>query len=249
MKFINSLQFIFLIGCAACLCTRCNGKDEVEFPDEPYIEFRGFKFVDVEGVANPDTLKFSIYFRDGDFDLGLKGTEQGPPYNLYNYYLKDGTVAPSFQLDQVKSMIIFSDKKTINPDTLPSFDYPFNCTNWEIVRDDNYMVLDTVYRTINPGGLNFMFDFYLSEGNGPFEKMITCTRGFNGRFEKPFQNKPGSPFQFRKISDREGILIFSIASSSIKSYFKGKNIKSKIKIKDRALNSSNEVETDIFTLD
>lgn len=143
-------------------------------------------------------------------------------------------------------MLSYRDKKLLNPDTLPNFEPPYSCTHWFILRNENFAIIDTVYRKWNPNSANIFVDFFASESGGAFEKInfgCPLLNPFYGRFDRPFLNISGSPFSFTRISGRQGILTFRIINNTLSGFFKGKKVKLKVKIKDRALNESNEIET------
>ncbi|HNS17060.1 MAG TPA: hypothetical protein PKH94_02095 [Bacteroidales bacterium] len=64
--------------------------EQVEFPVEPYIEFREFAKIieDTSGIDNRGVLE--IYYQDGDGDIGLTelDTLPGREYNLFIRYFE-----------------------------------------------------------------------------------------------------------------------------------------------------------------
>lgn len=107
---------------------------------------------------------------------------------------------------------------------------------------DVYVLLDTFYYQRNPNYANIDVEFWVDEGNGyelfDWEKEF-CTISFNQRFTV--------------LSDKDGALSgsleYSMATSGMKSIFSIKPLKLKVRIRDRALNNSNQIETPEFTLD
>ena len=107
---------------------------------------------------------------------------------------------------------------------------------------DIYVLLDTFYYQRNPNYANIDVEFWVDEGNGyelfDWEKEF-CTISFNQRFTI--------------LSDKEGALSgslqYSMATSGMKSIFSIKTLKLKVRIRDRDLNNSNQIETPEFTLD
>jgi hypothetical protein len=136
-------------------------------------------------------------------------------------------------------------------DTLPSFVPPFSCNKWEIIRDQsNIEVIDTLYRVYNPAHYNIQVDFFTKNFDGSFTKFDwdkvqvypNCTpSGFNGRF--PILSKDLSV-----KSPLEGNFTYNIVSFIYKVSFSIKTLKLKIRVTDRALKQSNELETPEFTL-
>jgi hypothetical protein len=107
---------------------------------------------------------------------------------------------------------------------------------------DIYVLLDTFYYQRNPNYANIDVEFWVDEGNGyelfDWEKEF-CTISFNQRFTI--------------LSDKDGALSgslqYSMATSGMKSIFSIKPLKLKVRIRDRELNNSNQIETPEFTLD
>jgi hypothetical protein len=104
-----------------------------------------------------------------------------------------------------------------------------------------YSVIDTFYYTRNPNYANIDVEFWVKDGAEfklfDWEKEF-CTIAFNQRFhvlsdsERPLQ----------------GSLEYTMATSGLKTIFGVKTLKLKIRIRDRSLNVSNEIETPEFTL-
>jgi hypothetical protein len=105
-----------------------------------------------------------------------------------------------------------------------------------------YELVDTFYYRRNPSYTNIDIEFWVNNGNGfelfDWEKEF-CTISFNQRF----------PVLSDKKGPLEGNLEYSMATSGMKTVFGNKTLKLRIRIRDRALNSSNEIETPEFTLD
>ena len=107
---------------------------------------------------------------------------------------------------------------------------------------DVYVLLDTFYYKRNPNYANIDVEFWVDEGNGyklfDWEKEF-CTISFNQRFTV-LTDKDGA---------LSGSLQYSMATSGMKSIFSIKPLKLKVRIRDRELNNSNQIETPEFTLD
>ena len=105
-----------------------------------------------------------------------------------------------------------------------------------------YELLDTFYYKRNPNYANIDVEFWVDEGNGyklfDWEKEF-CTISFNQRFTV--------------LSDKDGALSgslqYSMATSGMKSIFSIKTLKLNLRIRDRELNNSNQIETPEFMLD
>jgi hypothetical protein len=108
--------------------------------------------------------------------------------------------------------------------------------------DDIYILLDTFYYKKNPYYANIEVEFWVKEGGGyeefDWEKEF-CEISFNQRF--PELSDEEGPL--------EGSLQYAMVSSGMKSIFSIKTMKLRFRIRDRALNDSDWVETPEFTLD
>ncbi|WP_291725875.1 hypothetical protein [Bernardetia sp.] len=79
---LNSILFLtlfFLTGCFA----------EPEYPDTPQIEFVSLQNLPSQARTNVDSVVITLFFQDGDGDLGLTSTDTLPPFSERN---PDGTV-------------------------------------------------------------------------------------------------------------------------------------------------------------
>ncbi len=89
MKFVSKLKYIVLISILAGLIG-CAEKEE--FPVIPYIQFKSFdKYINELGLE--DKGKLTIYFTDGDGDIGLAQGDTLSPFNpgskyYYNFFIK-----------------------------------------------------------------------------------------------------------------------------------------------------------------
>jgi hypothetical protein len=226
--------FLFIsIGAGACFTPP-------DYPVLPQIEFESIVYREYgtgfDGIA--DSLILKIKFKDGDGDLGLDPSEIAAPYNNKFY----------FRFSNGK-FLNYSDKRT-NPnyDTLPEFFKPYNCINWDVIRENN-LVKDTLYFQLNPDYYNITIDFLVKNADGKTYTEFDWTKEFDypgcggtydGRFPILFKDKPGSPL--------EGTIRYGMGSTGFKALFSVKQIKLRIQIKDRALHKSNIIETPDFTL-
>jgi hypothetical protein len=106
-----------------------------------------------------------------------------------------------------------------------------------------YIVKDVFYFKNNPNHRNIEVEFWVNDGTGKYtlfdwEKEY-CEAAFNQRF----------PVLTEKPGPLEGNLSYALTSVGIKATFGAKTLRLKIRIRDRALNVSNEVQTEDFTLD
>jgi len=198
-----------------------------EYPIVPSIEYNQVYFKKGELT---DSLFISIDFKDGDGDLGLHPDyDIGFPYHAIWYY-------PNL----VGGLLTYSDRNTPEFDTLPPYEFPYDCINYLI---DNS---DTFYITPNLNHFNIFVDFYVKK-NSVFTlyDWITanppqCGESYNGRF--PILNTSG---QNRPL---EGTLIYAITGAGFEVIFKRDTLKLEIRIQDRALHKSNIIQTQEFVI-
>lgn len=217
MRYLKLLCLIFLF-LSAC-------KKAPEYPTVPEIEFAGLqRYV----VTNPftlspsDSINIEISFKDGDGDLGLSDNDNQSPYNPFD-----------FVFDNTGELIRIG---TI--DTLPSFNF-CNYVIGEYIEDNPGK--DTVYVQHNPNHFNFFAELYIYNGVR-FEKYDpeVCPSPFYGRFPELNPGNYDGPI--------DGSLTFVISDEpSFPILFEGLRAKFKIYIKDRALHTSNVIETSEFT--
>jgi len=223
---------IILIGVSSCF-------NPPEFPVEPQIEFKSIQYKEIgTGFdSDYDSLILTISFKDGNGDLGLDASEVDPPYNNKFFFVQpDG------------KYITYKTRRTVaGYDTLPAFVKPYNCINWEVIRENN-IVKDTLYFQLNPDYNNITVGFFVKNSDGTFTEFKwreafnfpNCGISFDGRFPILYKDKPGAPL--------EGTIRYGMGSLGFKALFSIKTLKLRIQIKDRALNKSNIIETNEFTL-
>jgi len=241
MRLIRGLVGMLVMAVALNACFKAP-----EFPIIPEIEYSNINLkkgppATLENPAPADTLILWVKFKDGDGDLGLDGSETGIPYNDRFYYVfKDG------------SFLNYRAKFNVpGYDTLPAFVTPFNCTNWEVIKDPNTNVTtDTLYFQLNPNHYNFFVDFYIQQQDQSFalydwkKEFIypNCNvNGFNGRF--PILSKDLS-----QKTAQEGTIRYNMKSVAFNILFSIKLLKLRVYIQDRALHKSNVITSDAFTL-
>jgi len=222
---------IILTGVSACF-------NPPEFPIQPQIEFESIQYKEYGNGFDSeyDSLILTISFKDGDGDLGLDASEDGPPYNNKFYYVLNG------------KYLNYETKRTDpNYDTLPDFVKPYNCINWEVYKENN-IVKDTIYFELNPDYNNITVEYLVKNPDGTFTEFDwkeafnypNCGISFDGRFPILYKEKSGAPL--------EGTIRYGMGSIGFKILFSTKTLKLRVQIKDRALNKSNFIETPEFTL-
>ena len=79
---LNSVLFIGLLCLTGCFA-------EPDYPNTPQITFINLENLQGKESANTDSVIITLFFQDGDGDLGLNSTDTLPPFSQRNL---DGTV-------------------------------------------------------------------------------------------------------------------------------------------------------------
>lgn len=228
-------------------------EDEPEISIIPSIEFYKISYSKDISTLHYDTIKISFYITDGDFDLGLDPIEINEPYHWKWYFLKTtGTRVSSTRVQsdeyKVSQLVSYKERNLSMYDSLPKFESPYDCINWEIKRNNNEPN-DTIYFQYNENHFNTFIDIYefgQDQNWALFDwnvfKYPGCAGTFNTRFPLPAKLNYSFPFKIEFVSRKKILLTLSLSSQVWYYYFKDK-VKFKIRIKDRALNTSNEIET------
>ena len=249
--------------------------DPPEFPLIPDIGYESIEFIDMPDPSPvevaTDSLVLRLSFRDGDGNLGIASSESTPPFNDRWYYTLE-TLAScddnptdgvkrcyQLRLEELSKYVTYKLKRQpVNgSDTLKPFVKPYNCTNWEVVRDKAGKVVDTVYFQLNPHYNNIYVEFQMKESpnscSSPpcfsvfdwaqFLTYPSCElQGFNGRF--PYLNTEVPQVE----TPLAGIIKYSMPSPFFKTIFGARTLRLRVFIEDRAQNRSNEIITPEFTL-
>ena len=203
-----------------------------EFPVEPSISFKSIIFKELDNL--PDSLILSLEFKDGDGDLGLGTNELGEPYHDIWFFRKaDNT------------LLTYSDRFTPPYDTLPPYEFPYTCLNYSTNRGIEGYENDTLYFQQNENHWNIFVEYFVKK-NGVYTEFDweiafppQCSDSFNGRFPV-MTDLSNSPL--------EGVLRYGMTSSGFKILFRNDTLKLRVRIKDRALHTSNVFETPDFVL-
>lgn len=218
MRIIFALSLLILGMAMAC-------NKPPELPIDPNIEFEYVQFKEADGA---DSLIISIYFKDGDGDLGLHPSETFPPYNSYDVVLNNNG-------DTVK---IGS-----SPD-LPAY----NPVDYIILYDGKGEATDTVLVELNENHYNFFVRFF-EKKNGEYTEFKwrdpPYYQTFDGRFPILNTDIVNGGLRERPL---EGSLRYGMTSNGWLLLFRD-SLKLQIQIQDRMLNKSNTVETPDFTLE
>ena len=219
------LCVVFLNGCFTA----------PEYPVNPVIEFEQIEFKEVPNFQ--DSLILTINFRDGDGDLGLYPDEIAPPYNSLSPVPKESD----------GRYLTLADRSNPPFDTLPPYEFPYYCYNYQtpLEHNDPRYENDTIYFQRNENGNNIFIQYFVMK-NGQYSEfdweteLQDCTESFDGRFPVLDDLSGDKPL--------EGKLRYGMLSRGFLALFRNDTLKLRVRIKDRALNSSNTIETPGFVL-
>lgn len=234
-----------------------------------------FKFTDGDhDLGHDGTYPFhhQTYFLEKDFSLVPVYTDGS---GLNEIILPDGQTGKLATV-RTKEKPEFKDQMPPNefPYTCRNYNYSVVHVQFEdedIINDDAreigwdsyydmYEVYDQFYVEPNPDYNNIFVDFLIQQENGEFElldwEMISppeCYPTFNGHFpdlskytENPIQD---GTFEITKFSKQTGAFVYNLRSEGFQVLIKDAKFKLRFYIKDRALHTSNIVETPPGTLE
>lgn len=233
MKTSFSAIAIFLLGLAFLSCER-----PPEFSIVPKIAFEKVTYTEVN--SEQDSLNVTIFFEDGDGDLGLTSDDtKKRPFHENTYFQATPPYDPVYDIDGISSELLL---KLGDLDTLP----PYNCVNYlgiDRTLDDGTLVTDIVYIQPNPKSKNFRLKFFIKKGE-EFEEFNfmeeTCISS-DGIFTRLNSEDYERPLQ--------GTLTYAFRVLSFRAYFGNYPIKLQVQIMDKKENLSNIAESPEFTLD
>jgi hypothetical protein len=196
-----------------------------ELPFSPVITFESVRYS--PAPSGFDSLIVTIGFEDGNGDLGLQGSENNPPYQPLNY-----------PRNSQGDFILFGD-----PEAPSEFNVCDFITNVDVTGDE---IVDTVFVEINQNSFNIEIDFFLKQ-DGVYEEFnwrrefgpFSCIT-FDGRYP------PLNSAEFER--PLAGSLSYTMLSSGFLPLFGNDTLQLRIQIKDRALNTSNAVESPDFII-
>lgn len=227
----NKFLYLFIsLGIAAAIGS-CQGLPT--FPNAPSISFVSIEYV--EGSDNPaspvfriDSLNLTVYFQDGDGDLGLRSDETFPPFHPFDYVV-DGN----------GNRIRFGSRPGLPP---------FSCVDYIRLEDTAARRIDTFQIRLNQNHNNIFVNFFRKVGGNYVEydwrsiDQFLCAPNFDSRF----------PIIRENVSRElpiEGELTYAMTSRAFRSVMRNDTFKITVSIQDRALNRSNTVESPDFTLE
>ncbi len=264
-------MFLVQIAGIGLLFNNCNRAPVL--PDTPEVEFVKAEYWDM-GLQSPDSLNVTIRFQDGNGDLGLDQSNTVFPYHFAYFFSKKDTfndVGEIQTFDAIDELITSDDIGSPDID-IPDFVDPFYCTEYitnpiignQVVVLPNGRLLpfdlsvrsDTILKSVffeaNPNHFNFLIDFFVKNVQGEFEQLFfesivgppECGSNFYARFS---QQDIGT--NLAESNAIEGELTYRMNSVAFPFELGNRIFKLRIRIIDRALNSSNTIETEEMTLD
>jgi hypothetical protein len=159
-----------------------------------------------------------------------------PAYSCYDYYYGDVYLDDPNLADNTDNIVEVNSQFTILRDT------------FLIEVNPNHYNLDVEFLVEQPDGSFKIFDWSKDLDWG---KIYNCQYTFNARFPDLRDwstDVKNGPFQIERISKYSGELRYGMPSAGYKPLFKGKNIKIRLSIKDRALNESNVIESNVIKI-
>ncbi len=218
------------------------------FPDTPKITFERVEFAQapLSSTNAQDTLLITVGYEDGDGDLGLdKSSLDEITYAPILYFRKKNGESVT-----ISDEGLLIDIDGFDGDAIPGYVDPYICENWEIIPGDEPTDpnKDTVFFINNRNSNNFFVTLFKKEGSDFVEidwtsdPFSNCLPPTNGRFE-PLKDDPSE-----SDSPIEGFLTFSFEQLALSDAFEDDLLKVEVSIQDRALNESNVVVSEEFTL-
>lgn len=199
------------------------------FPLQPQIAFKAIRY-----DANTQNIVVDLDFTDGDGDMGLNENDI------------TGIFDPEFVDQIIKDTLLVNSRKNPSLDSLV------------------ITPVDTISVISNENHFNYLASIVFKSPNGTFKECkdipncltetLQNSRRISAVFRKTYQLdslfREGSFGRYPRLGNEDrkspisGVLTYNITAGSLAQILRGKTIKFKIKLKDRALNTSNEVLSD-----
>ncbi|MGJ3235434.1 hypothetical protein [Marivirga sp.] len=208
-----------------------------EFEDVPKIEYEDVEFSIITDTSasgqplNQDVISVTISFEDGDGDLGLRNSENEPPYHQFD-----------IPLNEERELIYFGS----SPDLPPFNYYDYNIFRDSTIINNEVLVNDTVFVRFNERHFNiYVAFFYQPPGSNDFEQFEWETepgfyQSFHGRFPILNTENYNRPLN--------GSLTYEMKSVGFRATFRDYPMYLEVYILDRAGNKSNVIQTETFRL-
>ncbi|TAG52968.1 MAG: hypothetical protein EAZ27_11610 [Cytophagales bacterium] len=194
------------------------------FSNIPAITFKSISFQ----KSNQEVIKVELNFTDGDGDLGFNENDNTGKFDpKFVKIIRFDTIS----LDPFKTKI----KDSINAITNENY-YNYLVSFIFSAPGSNFLECKNINNCLVTASQN---SNVFGSGLKPYELDSIFRKGYYGRYTN--LNSDGNK---RPIS---GVLTYNISSASFTSTLKNKTIKLKIKIRDKALNESNEIITDALS--
>ena len=213
-----------------------------ELPLSPSISFNSITFR--EGSNNRDSLILMLDFEDGDGDLGLSRDESDVRYQEFFFVTTTGELIPTFDDRVVR----------FGAPNQPPLDFEHWIRDTDFDGDD---VEDTVRVEFNENFFNIFIDFFYradTNGDGDIDDDEDYIKiDFNDIFGGQGAFGLNGRFFPLNTSDNErplrGTLTYKMVNSfRISPIFRDNTLRIEAQIQDRALNRSNVVSSNDFTL-
>lgn len=213
------------------------------FPDNPSISFENVEFK--EGSTAFDSLIVSIRYEDGDGDLGIDNSFTDDKFSEgFFYTFNNGDLVSIKDIGEPINIEDFAGS------VVPPYEHPFTCSNWvESPTLNGAVVNDTLFYVPNPDHFNIFVKFLYRDINANPDEPFKVFDWIAGDEDSP-EEECGVPVdgRFPLLKDPsdsnapiEGTLRYAIVSIGLVSFFKDRELKLEVFIKDRKLQDSNTV--------
>ena len=253
---LSKKPLILLLGMVTSLASCSSDQESSDIPAIPAISLKSMRFVQVGEIRNLDTLIITLEYQDGDGDLGLTNDENDPRFDSEVIYYDSATSGELFEftdrairygyIDQYGEVV----KTTLN-DTLPEFNDINQCLYYRLISTEiNESTI--AYVNPNPNFYNIFVNFSRVTPDG-LEPVVWETQNFkpggSNQCASPLHGRfPPPEYNTNLLTPLAEPLKYEITSRAFIDFFGTGTFQTDIRIKDRALNSSNVVSAR-FTLD
>lgn len=215
-------------------------------PDDFKYPFNDAFYYLAAGPNLADTVKVTtrtVYTEDNDVFVLLEPFEENVTGILVTDQLRNVTGFGSLPEYDPTSCVNYSLTQVLVPEEFEAVDETFNIldTLFDNATNRYFLVKEPLLYKRNPYHYNIDVEFWTLESNGQFKQYDWFGNfciDYNGRFRVlGYGTRP-----------LEGTIRYAMSSSSFLQIFSVKTIKLRIRIRDRALNTSNVIETPPFRL-
>jgi hypothetical protein len=176
----QSVIVSIFVSCALFFCNCDN--EETHYAIIPSIEYKSIEFIEVGTIADPDALNLSLYFTDGDMDLGRSFDRIGRPYQPFDFFVEANGSMSKTLTDMDRPAYMQKPKFTIGLNNSagklvtnrtrvkPGFeflpDYKKSCDgsyyiDTVLINDDSKSIIDETFNIVDTIHMSGQQDVYL----------------------------------------------------------------------------------------